>query len=497
MWGFVAVAALYVGEWAYHRWWADKPEVKPEDRRFHIPRVDNGAPVPLIYGRCRVRAPILGYVNTPAFAADGIAIGSSYQLKMMFTLGIPFENGTNVVHGMWIGDQKMRWGLITGPLGSTQTGDGNFEDAIGVESGDLGGWEYHGTVETLNGKPTQSLIDDDGTATTALGAELHTTLLADFIPGYRGVMTAFLKGDSAAPAGFALGPNTDIPTFSFECSSYKDTGGITYTGKIGDDANPIAVLYDLVSSYLGKLGVDAATYIDSASWQTAAYKLKLEGNGFSFAFEEAQTLGDRIAMIIEQIDAALYEDPATGKLKIKLVRADYSPGSLRQIDKTNCVDIVNLSIGGHQGLVNRVRLVYSSREHDYNDRDVFAENMANAAGQSGAVVESVLQMPAVTNALQAYKIAQRELAWRCRPMMKCRAIVDRTFYDTNPGDVYRLVWSKPDIAGLVFRVARVDRGSLDDGKIALDLMLDNSYVWRTFSAQDPFPHTKGDTLFGR
>jgi hypothetical protein len=45
-------------------------------------------------------------------------------------------------------------------------------------------------------------------------------------------------------------------------------------------------------------------------------------------------------------------------------------------------------------------------------------------------------------------------------------------------------WTDPDIANIVFRVAAVDRGTIDDGKIALDLLQDYFYVTRS---QPPRP----------
>src|SRR5690349_14671760 len=128
---------LMVADWAYHRWWDDRPEVKPAERRFRVQRVDNGAPVGMFYGRCRVRQPVVSWLDNVAYDADSIGgIGNSYQLKILFTLGLPFYGGTNTVHGMWIGDQKDTvWQLISGVVGSTQTGDGAFEDVIEIECG--------------------------------------------------------------------------------------------------------------------------------------------------------------------------------------------------------------------------------------------------------------------------------------------------------------------------------------------------------------------------
>ncbi len=70
--------------------------------------------------------------------------------------------------------------------------------------------------------------------------------------------------------------------------------------------------------------------------------------------------------------------------------------------------------------------------------------------------------------------------------MKFRALVDRSFVRVNPGDAIKVTWSGPDIAGLVFRVvAPPDRGTLENGTIALDLVQDAAYTYRQIAPLPP------------
>jgi hypothetical protein len=93
-------------------------------------------------------------------------------------------------------------------------------------------------------------------------------------------------------------------------------------------------------------------------------------------------------------------------------------------------------------------------------------------------------MPGICNQVLADTVAARELAARSRPITKLRAICDRTARNLMPGDPVKLTWTDPDIAGLIFRIADVDRGTLADGKVAIDLISDNFYVWRNAAPQN-------------
>lgn len=473
----ITIGAL-VSQWLYHRLFDEIPEDKPQERRFRIPRVDNGAPIGLVYGRTRVRDTLVSWVPTPGFGAEG------YTMQALLTLGIPFEDGTQGLHGMWIGDDPAFWDAV-GPSFPLQT----F-----VRFSDTGGWFRHGTVEFLSGSSTQMLVDDSDVAQTATGAlMLASGLPASSIHGYRGVLAVGVFGDPFSPDGLVLGNESGVPSFSFEASSYKAYSFLASAahaqiddGTGTDDANPICVLYSLLTDVLGK-GAIASSYIDEGTFRAAAFTCASEGLGFSGVLDGSRPLAEHVMDVLRHVDGILYLKPDDQKLYIKLVRNDYSLAGLTQLNKTNTVRIENFSMTGQQGIVNQLRLVYMSRAAGYQERDVVARNGANAVGQAGQVIETVIRMPYISNATTAYRVALRELAARCRPNIKLRAIVDRSFYSITPGTPVALSWTNPDLSNLVFRVARVDYGTLDDGQIALDLILDMTYINpRTKTAEPVF-----------
>lgn len=488
MWLQLIEAGLLVGDFIYHRYFDQGPADQPLPiEEIQLPRNDPGAPIPLLYGTCRVKSPILTWARLEN------DVGGTPIISAMFVLGVPFDGGgsssVNRVLGMWGGEAKFAWTDGSGhPY--TQSGDGGPEAPITGVLTDEG----EGLVETLNGKSTQIVINDGDTggdlggAPTWMGRVMTrapfagpTYTYAD-IPDYRGYLSAFLF-QIGAGSGWSINNGRNLPAYSFEVSSQISSfdaskwPAVGPAAVIGSDANPINVIYDLLTGHYGKLGLDPS-YIDMVSFNAAADTLFREGNGYSRATDDAVSALDRINEILVQIDAAMYEDPTTGKLGIKLVRPDYDPTTIREITKANCVAIQNLAIGGWQGIANQLRLTFTNRADDYRDGSATASNQANAVGQDGLVRSVTLSMPGVTWQGLADQLAARELAARSRPLIKCTAVVDGSFWRIKPGDVVKLTWTAPDISGLVFRVASVDRGSLSDGRISLGLIQDVFWVWR-------------------
>ncbi len=86
-----------------------------------------------------------------------------------------------------------------------------------------------------------------------------------------------------------------------------------------------------------------------------------------------------------------------------------------------------------------------------------------------------------------------------RPLARCRVKVDRTFWNTRPGDVVRVVWPKLNIASRVFRVLNASRGTADENVVYLDLIEDYFYVHRARVSHlppvAPFP-SEADIISG-
>jgi hypothetical protein len=464
----LAAAAFLAGQYIYHRL-TEKPP--PEERgEFTLPITEEGAPRAKIFGRDRVRQPVLEWTGDVSAEAGSIDNGSPtspavYRASTLLSLGTGFGNGTNNVHGLWFGDVKLATFLP--PLAELPN-----HGAAG---------KVHGLLEILLGGPTQTLVDGSGAGTNATGLRMRANGVdADKIGGYRKRMSVFLYNTIG---GFYFGASPSFPAVNIEASSYQTNHPQLGTfARVGDDSNPVNVLHEILTGTLDMLGLPESL-IDIPSFQAAQYTLHTESHGYSRVWDQRASAADIIMDVLRQIDGILFEDQTAGKVKLKLIRADYDPNTIPVIDRHNCDKIMGFAMNSRVNVVNRVRVVYENREKNYDDDSAMAIDMANVVGQDGQVVEEVIEYRGCKRANQAFNLAQRELEVLSKPLVKCRARVGRWAIRINPGDPVKVLWNAPDI-NAVFRVMHVERGTLEDGAIDLDLVLDPSYVWRN---QTPIP----------
>ncbi len=515
-WQVIAAGTYFVLQPFYHRWVEDwlgwGPEKPKPAREMSIPRVDEGAPVPLVYGRCRVRAPVIAWTgSSDAFLVEQGEDSNYpddvdtfyYTLDLFFLLGIPFLDGINRVRKMWVGESELHVFVQQSTVALHDlTGDGGFEHTApanrlcklssrGFDSfNDL----IEGEVEFLNGKSTQELCEQTPpyAALTVAGRYMTEiayggTLDGTRVPGYRGYMSIFLANSIGTSSHWLHGRSPSVAQYSYEVSSYPATELFAHPG---DEANPADVILDVLTGTFGKLGL-STTLIDYASFTAAAGVLYREEQGYSRAIEDGRPAAEIIQEILIQIDGVLYEDHADGLFKLYLIRPDFNPLSILHLTKANCKKITGAA-RGRTDLVNRLRLTYSNRLRDYQDDSVIALDSANAVGQNGIVNEVTINMPGVCTEVLARAMAARELAANSRPLMRLRVEGDRTLMGAFPGMPVKVTWNKPDISGLIFRVGTVDLGSLEDGKVILDLVQDYYFTFRNQAPQHPPGSTVGD-----
>ncbi len=523
---------VIVGQFIYHRWFEEKPDLYKRPDSIGLPTTREGEAVPLVYGRVRVEKPILIRAGQ-TYEADQVSwgmnlytggTGMTYCADLLLVVGIPFRYGTNRLHKMWGGETLFNeevvslFPVVTNTL-SSLVGDGGHEEPRFVFSS--GGVVGAGLVEWLNGNEAQKLIDPDtDTATTFTGDRMLNpgpSLDGDnpnICPGYRGYMMVSLfngypwaplvadysdpSPEPGSPAGtggiylpwwFGDG-KTSAPPYSFEVSSYAP---ITFTTPtVGLEANPADVLYDLVTAKMGKAG-RPYTLIDTgigSSWRLAAEQMLAEGMGYSRVIDSRRSVQDIFHEVLRQIDGVCYEDPSDGKWYLKLIRADYDPHNLFSIGPSNCERLERVAAGGWTGTTNKVRVLFNDRAKFYREGSATAFNQANAVGQDGIVREDIIHMPGVCTQELADFIADRELAARSRPISKFTATVSRSLWPLcKPGTALYLSWPKYNVASMVVRVANANHGPHNSNTIKLDLIQDFFFTYRKKFLQ----HTGGQT----
>lgn len=460
----IAQGAIILGTYVYHRWIEEHPP-GPRPRDISLPVVDEGTPIPLIYGRCRVRAPVLAWAGN--FTVPDPPTTTIYKLEMLFVIGVPFFGGYAALGtdfsgsgagGLYYGDVVVG-ALHTGTLGGTAIYSGALGGAI--TDVNIVGVFYSGT-------PTQDV--NDGTPAPGSGDSARSSMIfagvsPTLIPGFRS-MVAFW-------GQFHIGQTPNIASIGFDVSSLS-TGTASDLGQsLAEEADPAAVIYDLLTSPWGKLSLPTSK-IDIPSFQAASLTLFNEVHGYSRVIEQSEDASEIIADVLRQIDGVLYEEPTTGKLVLKLIRADYNVNDLDDINPDNAESPGPgwYSVQGWSETFNQVRVTWTNRVINYADGLAIGQNMANAVGQGGKLRSTDMRFIGCCTSELAQKLASRELAVASRPMVKATVTVNRNFYETRPGAVVTLTWPELGVSKMVMRVARVDLGQLHDGRITLDMIRD-------------------------
>lgn len=527
MWFEIVVGALAVGSYIYHRWFQDQP---PATRwqPITLPRSAEGVPLPLLYGTVRVRTPIMvwsGNQYTPGQQYDRFeeipfspnpVTADHYSVDMIFALGVPpysppdtgFAAGASLVQ-MWYGDTPVALSLIPVAAGIHRFYAGKFTSPTGGGGGDsitslteefnIAGIFSHGDTATTfpldstNAAPYVQTFPDG--STNIIGGGYPDLVAYDYNGGTSGssALTAITQSGDLASMGamrnqvgaymhICLGLASTISGFSFGVKAptnftRADLGVEAWRTSspflLGSDCDPAAVLYDIITSPWGKLGIDRAR-VDIESFQAASQTLFNEFNGYSRFIDQSTDASQIIGEILQQIDGILYEEPTTGKLTLKLVRFDYNAALLDDVNPTNAApDGAGwYSVQSWAEVPNQVKITFTDRDRDYQDGVVVAQDPVVASASGGRLRTAALSFPGVCHPANAQFIASRELNAMCRPMVKASMTVSRAFYAHRPGDVVTLTWPDLGISKMVMRIAGIDFGQLHDPAITVQLMRD-------------------------
>lgn len=533
MWLEAIEVGILVGDYVYHRYFQEQPAAQNPAQEFKLPTATVGSTIPIFYGQVLIKTPVLVYVGKPIVyaAGSGPASGTApddvtYAMNMFFVAGIPFSVtpagfATVRLVNVYAGEAQ----LYNPPFFGNHPGEGQYKDDPGdgdlfeddrfierIANGNTGPFDGSGLplvdnpkvvtmgrVKFLNGKPAQIFMSGASPA-NEFARSMLTHGIINPEEAYRGYVMVglmpFVEDDDTVAWVFGTSPQP--PAYSFEVLSLPEglgsgvfNHGATAAGAYDYDVNPADVFLDICTGTMGKLGLDP-TRIDQVALAYAASTLKNEGFGISALWTEQKDAKAYLDDLMVHIDGVYYEDNTTGLLVLKLIRPDYNPFFIRTINPSNCQLLDDVAVGGWTDVINKVRVKFTDRSNHYRDGSSSDQNQANAVGQDGAVRSIELQFPFIMHQGLADAVRDRELAARSKPLFKCRAYLDGSFYRLNVGDVLRLDWPDANIAGYVMRVAARSRGTLKDGTILVDLIQDFFYNWRNqpplLQGGNPFDH---------
>lgn len=301
-----------------------------------------------------------------------------------------------------------------------------------------------------------------GDATSAQSPYLQTQLGTD-IPSY--VNIAHVVAEQ-----IGVGERTQIGNYVFRVTRFPNNLGLAsgkhiINGTIDNaDANPMEVLYELLTSTVFGLSISPAK-IDLASFILAGDTLSDEGNGMSWLITSVTACIDLVNEVIRQTDAVFFED-AAGNFCVRLIRADYTPAALPLFNDDNIVSVDSFSRVAWCGTQNHINIGYTDRQKDFQETGALSMDLANVRTQ-GKEVRADSEYPGIKHPTTAQAIADRELRASAFPLANVKITTNREGASLIPGDVFRFTWPAFDIVEMVIRVISVDLGDIANGKIQI------------------------------
>jgi len=457
-----------------------RPKPDLEDARpaglgdFNFPTAQEGRPVPIVWGKVRLRGPnvvwygdlqteaITEKVKTGLFSSETVTTGYQYFIGMQLVLA---HGELDAITKIWSGDILLWSGNRT-----TETDIEVNEPAFfgGDEVGGTGG--FIGDFEVRLGSNTQAVVS----YLTPFQNEQNAVTVST--PAYRNVAYLTLK------RGY-IGNTPRIEPLNVEVERYPtslwDDTGVSAAGddQIGDDANPVAVLYELLTNTdfgIARGPADVyggSTKSDADSFLKAAEEVATESLGFSMIIDRNEETKKVIEEILRLVDGVVFRDPTTNQLKIRLIRQLASASGLTTLDDSNVVEVTNYTRADWSETSNSVIIPFEDRESEYTERHALAQDLANEQIQQ-KVVPVQIRFPGIKNRDVANAIAWRELKAQALPRAQGTLICNRISGDFSPGTAFELTWPKLGITSLICRVSQVRPGTVNDGRVKIDFVED-------------------------
>jgi hypothetical protein len=473
MWTIALQIGIAVGLWALNKYVigdAKLPKPRPEGLEFAQATI--GSPIPYVAGTVRVDNSVLVWAGNYDFALE--QGHSRYGIDMLLVLGVPMWDEAGEPWGswrtanppqvtrLWYGD-ALSSAIPPNPAGKHGVLKSNFIVGAGFDNRITAQFQF------FDGRTDQTLV---GTYTeTRL---LNAGVQADLIPGYRNKM---LLAIFASPDDETKPPNqaTSYWRIGYDNPRVAAIGvEVRALGPdpiLGTEANPAWVLYDLLCRPVWGLGYEAAN-VDLASFEAAAITLVAEDHGCSVVIQQIEDAPRVFHSLLAQVDGIVFENPATGKIELKLIRNDYVIGDLQELTVDNTLGAPERSDTSPRDTINEVNVRFTNRARFYKTDTRTAQRNGNSAARNYRIRTLDFDAPGVTRPELAATIAARELSVHGRSLIIIKCRVNREFYAVKPGDPLKANWPAIGIVDKVFRVLEVDFGQLADGAIRLALVED-------------------------
>ncbi len=432
-----------------------------------------------------------------------VTVGYHYYMNVHFAIA---HGGVDELHEIRIGDRVAWRGNLTGSSSAAVS----MPNLFGGEKREGG---VIGTVDFMTGGQTQPV-------NPSLRSAINQSTGVSDIPAYRGISTIFFKGsdgvnmngtpwDEVDPGTVnsinSFPPNPSVSDFfnllivsglarsSFlwgAMNPYFKTpsflvrrvwkGWYSSKARIGDDVNPIHIIYECLLNKVWGLGYPFQD-IDDTSFRAAADIMFNEGFGLSLKWTSQTSIEEFIKLICEHINATMVEDRQTGKWRMIMVRDNYNINNLFELNESNCtVEEFQRKTMGET--INEVVVAYTRPEDGETDT-VTVQNLANFS-ITGQINSQKKDYPGIRSPEMAFRVALRDLNTLSKPIAKFTIKCNRSIVGHYPGDVVKVNWPRLGLNGIPVRIGTMNLGNLVKGEIQIEAVEDvfglpsNSYVDR-------------------
>jgi hypothetical protein len=310
-------------------------------------------------------------------------------------------------------------------------------------------------------------------------------------PSLRGISLLIARGRSGFRESgyFAAGGVGFIPRFKeLKAVLRRQPNNLaTPYSKIGRHANPIEVWYEHSTS--NEFGARAPVEeLNIASLQAAAETLFNEGLGWSGSITNPTSPRDVCRNIEQQIDAIADPSPSLG-LTIRLIRRDYSFGSLPLMDQSVITEVDRFSPGSYEDTVNKIIVPFADPENNFVDRPGIYVDPANQTIREGRIAPQTQQYLGVGDYGTANMLATRDGRALSIPRALLTCSVKPEFGRLRYlGEVVKFQWSQPTLS-LIMRVTSLTPPSPRETDWRMEFLEDQFATGaRTISDPGPTEH---------
>lgn len=224
---------------------------------------------------------------------------------------------------------------------------------------------------------------------------------------------------------------------------------------VNEDMNPAHIIRECLTDPGFGLGYPDSD-IDDTSFMTAADTLYTEGMGMSLIWDKQTATEDFIKEILRHISAVLYIGQESGKFTLKLIRNDYTVGSLLVLDPSNIVSIDDPRQAAISDPINKVTVVYWNMVTGA-DAAVSVDDPGLAADM-GYINPTTVKYPGFTHSGIAIKAAERDFLALSSPLLSTTVTANRVASNLQIGGVFVLDYPKYDINSKVMRIFDIAYG---------------------------------------